>query len=106
VRKKHVPMRRCVACGAQRPKGELVRIVRSVEGTLDVDARPKDPGRGAYVCRASACLTRASQGRSVARSLGKALSDDGAERLRALAREQEGASADSEVGPLTSDVRP
>ncbi len=87
LRKKHVPLRRCVVCGVQRPKAELVRIVRSPEGGCTVDAPPKEPGRGAYVCRAQACLEQAAKGRPVSRSLDRPLSDEGADRLKELAQE-------------------
>ena len=50
-----IPQRRCVACGRRARKGELVRIVRSLEGGVEVDPRGKGPGRGAYVCREGAC---------------------------------------------------
>ena len=47
---KHVPVRRCVACGERLPKGELVRIVRTVSGRVEVDPTGKNAGRGAYLC--------------------------------------------------------
>jgi len=93
-RKKHVPLRRCVVCGAQRPKAELVRVVRTPEGRIDVNAAPKASGRGAYVCRASECLSRAATGRPVTRSLRQPLPDEGAERLRELAQELSDAERD------------
>jgi predicted RNA-binding protein YlxR (DUF448 family) len=82
-----VPLRRCVVCGTQRPKAELIRIARTPEGRLDVDAPPKAPGRGAYVCRTAECLRKAAQGRPVSRSLDHPLPDEGAQRLRELAEE-------------------
>lgn len=91
MRKKHVPLRRCVVCGAQRPKAELIRTVRTPAGTLEIDARPKMPGRGAYVCRAAECLAKAAKGKPLARSLDWPLSEEDLKRLRALA---EGLSPD------------
>ena len=32
VQKKKVPIRMCTGCGEQKPKKELVRVVRSPEG--------------------------------------------------------------------------
>ncbi len=46
---KKIPMRRCIATGEQLPKKELLRIVRTPEGTLAVDATGKANGRGAYL---------------------------------------------------------
>ena len=47
---KKVPVRRCVGCNTQKPKKELVRIVRSPEGEVSVDLTGKSSGRGAYLC--------------------------------------------------------
>ena len=46
---KKIPMRRCVATGEQLPKKELLRIVRTPEGNLEVDTTGKANGRGAYL---------------------------------------------------------
>ncbi|WP_075983461.1 RNase P modulator RnpM [Bacillus massilinigeriensis] len=49
--RKKVPMRKCVATGEMKPKKELVRIVRSKEGTVSVDLTGKKSGRGAYLTK-------------------------------------------------------
>ncbi|MBI1885293.1 MAG: YlxR family protein [Chloroflexi bacterium] len=54
-RAKHVPLRTCVACRRNTAKRELVRVVRTVEGGVEVDATGKKAGRGAYLCRDYAC---------------------------------------------------
>ncbi len=51
VRKRKVPMRKCVATGEMRPKKELIRIVRSKEGDVSVDPTGKKSGRGAYLLK-------------------------------------------------------
>ena len=48
-RQKKIPVRRCVGCNAQRPKRELVRIVRSPDGQIGVDLTGKKSGREAYL---------------------------------------------------------
>ena len=53
------PERLCVGCRQLRPKGELMRIVRSPEGEISIDPTGKSPGRGAYLCRSSECLRQA-----------------------------------------------
>ena len=35
-KQKKIPVRRCVGCNAQRPKRELVRVVRSPEGEISL----------------------------------------------------------------------
>jgi len=54
-RPKHVPERTCIVCRQVRPKWEMVRIVRTPQGTLEVDNRGKKAGRGAYLCRTKDC---------------------------------------------------
>lgn len=56
---KHVPQRTCVACRQVRPKRELIRIVRTPEGHIQVDATGKVNGRGVYLCRKRACWEKA-----------------------------------------------
>ena len=48
---KTVPLRQCIGCREQKPKTELIRVVRSPEGELSIDLRGRVPGRGAYLCR-------------------------------------------------------
>jgi predicted RNA-binding protein YlxR (DUF448 family) len=54
-RPKHVPQRTCVACRTTGAKRGLVRIVRTIEGRVEVDETGKKAGRGAYLCRARDC---------------------------------------------------
>ena len=63
------PVRQCVACHEKKEKRQLVRVVRSPEGVISVDARGKMPGRGAYLCRNAACLERAVRSRALQRAL-------------------------------------
>ena len=52
---KHIPERTCVYCRQKKPKWEMVRIVRTPEGNLEIDSRGKKAGRGAYLCRQQSC---------------------------------------------------
>ena len=54
-RRKHVPLRSFIACREKLPKRELIRIVRTPEGALEVDPKGKRAGRGAYLCRKRQC---------------------------------------------------
>ena len=54
-RRKHVPQRTCVACRRTADKGGLVRIVRTLQGAVEVDMTGKRAGRGAYLCQARSC---------------------------------------------------
>lgn len=78
---KKIPLRQCLGCREMKPKKELVRVVRSPEGQVDIDFRGKAPGRGAYVCRSAECLKRALKSRALDRSLGLTLPPEINERL-------------------------
>ncbi|MFQ5709312.1 MAG: RNase P modulator RnpM [bacterium] len=56
---KREPVRTCIGCGQKRFKGELVRIVRTPDKTLEIDWNAKKPGRGAYLCPDLRCVEAA-----------------------------------------------
>ena len=66
---KKTPLRQCLGCREMKPKAELMRVVRSPEGTVSVDLRGKAPGRGAYVCRSADCLKKALRSKALGRAL-------------------------------------
>ena len=68
-------MRMCIACREMRAKKELLRVVRTAEGILTLDATGKQNGRGAYLCRSAACLERALKTRALERALETPLND-------------------------------
>ena len=68
-RRKHVPLRSCIACRAKLPKRELIRVVRTPEGTLVMDPKGKRAGRGAYLCRKRQCCETALQPGRLSRAL-------------------------------------
>ena len=65
---KKIPMRRCVGCRVSRPKRELIRVVCSAEGRVELDTTGRLPGRGAYVCPSAACLEKAIKSRALERA--------------------------------------
>lgn len=67
--RKHVPLRSCIACREKRPKRELIRIVRTPEGTIEIDPKGKRSGRGAYLCRKPGCWDAALQPRNLSQAL-------------------------------------
>ena len=52
---KHTPERTCITCRQKRPKRELTRIVRTPQGTVEIDPGGKKAGRGAYLCNVQNC---------------------------------------------------
>lgn len=65
---KKIPMRQCLGCREMKPKRELIRVVRSPEGVISIDAKGKAPGRGAYLCPDPECLKRAMKTRAISRA--------------------------------------
>lgn len=49
MKPKKIPMRMCVGCREMKPKRELIRVVRSPEGEVSMDATAKSPA-GAPTC--------------------------------------------------------
>ena len=78
---KTVPIRQCIGCRTQKPKNELIRVVRSPEGDVSLDFRGKAPGRGAYLCRDPQCLKKAAKSRSLERALSVSVPPEVYERL-------------------------
>jgi predicted RNA-binding protein YlxR (DUF448 family) len=66
---KKIPMRQCLGCREMKPKKELIRVVRSPEGTISLDFRGKANGRGAYVCPDPGCLKKAIRAKALERAL-------------------------------------
>ena len=68
------PMRMCAGCRERAPKKELIRVVRTPDGNLLLDARDKAPGRGAYICRKAECLKKARKSKALERALNISIS--------------------------------
>lgn len=66
---KKIPMRRCVATQESCPKKELLRIVRTPEGNVEVDLTGKRNGKGAYLKKDLEALKIAKQKRALNRAL-------------------------------------
>lgn len=66
---KKVPNRMCVACHTMKPKKELVRIVINSQEEISIDLTGKAQGRGAYLCKSTACLELARKGKKLERAL-------------------------------------
>ena len=58
-RVKHIPVRTCVSCRTSKPKRELLRVVRTPDGHVQLDATGKKAGRGAYLCAKLSCWENA-----------------------------------------------
>jgi predicted RNA-binding protein YlxR (DUF448 family) len=79
---RHIPLRMCLGCREMKPKSDLMRVVKSEGGTLEYDPSSKMNGRGAYLCSASDCLTKAVKNRSFHKALGSELPPNVLETLK------------------------
>lgn len=66
---KKVPLRKCLGCMSSFPKKELVRVVKTPEGEVVLDLSGKKSGRGAYICKNSACLKKAVKSKRIQNNL-------------------------------------
>ncbi len=76
MQQRKTPMRKCLGCGAMRPKKELVRVVREPDGAVSVDLTGKKNGRGAYICRSAECLKKAWKGDRLQRAFSCAIPEE------------------------------
>ena len=70
MKTRKIPMRMCLGCHEMKPKKELLRIVRTPEGDVEVDPTGKRNGRGAYLCPNSTCLQTAVKERRFRKAFG------------------------------------
>ena len=65
---KKTPMRMCTGCREMKPKKELIRIVKTVDGEIALDFTGKLNGRGAYVCKSKECLEKIRKSNALSRA--------------------------------------
>ena len=66
---KKVPLRKCLGCMSSFPKKDLVRVLKTPEGTVVIDLSGKKSGRGAYICKNSSCLKKALKAKRIQSNL-------------------------------------
>ena len=72
---KKIPMRTCIACRANKPKKELVRIVKNGE-QIKLDRTGKLNGRGAYICDDIECANKLKKGKLLNRAFSCQVSEE------------------------------
>ena len=81
-----MPVRMCVGCQEMKNKKEMIRVIKTPEGTFMLDATGKKNGRGAYVCPSEECLQLARKNKGPERSFKQAIP---AEVYESLEKEME-----------------
>ncbi|MCD7859539.1 MAG: YlxR family protein [Firmicutes bacterium] len=66
---KKIPQRQCMGCRERKNKRDLLRVVRTVDGTVKLDFSGRLNGRGAYLCPNPECLKKARKTRALDRCL-------------------------------------
>lgn len=70
MKQKKLPMRTCVVTKEQALKKDLIRVVRTPEGTVIVDVTGKANGKGAYLKRDVEVVDKAIKNKALDRALG------------------------------------
>jgi predicted RNA-binding protein YlxR (DUF448 family) len=82
--------RTCVGCRVRSAKRSLLRVVRTVDGTIEIDPSGQAAGRGAYVHPSPACVDRALGHGALGRALRTSIAPDEARKLRGLIERVQG----------------
>jgi predicted RNA-binding protein YlxR (DUF448 family) len=64
-----IPLRKCIGCGELREKKEMIRVIRTAEGNIEIDRTGRKNGRGAYICQNPECLRKAGKNHGLEHSL-------------------------------------
>lgn len=82
MKQKKIPMRSCVVTGEKLPKCELLRIVRTTDGTVVCDLSGKINGRGAYIKKDVDVLEKAKKNKILEKRLECTISDETYEEVK------------------------
>ncbi len=78
---KKIPQRQCMGCRERKNKRDMIRVVRTTEGTVSLDFGGKMNGRGAYVCPDMECLKKCRKSRALERCLEVSIPEEVYDRL-------------------------
>ena len=65
---KKIPLRQCIGCNEMKNKKEMIRVLKTAEDEICLDATGKKNGRGAYICKSKDCLKKAIKSKGLDRS--------------------------------------
>ena len=87
MRTRKEPQRKCMGCNEMFCKKELVRVVKTKvsddpeQYEISLDLTGKKAGRGAYVCKNTACLQKARKAKRLERALDCKIPDEVYDRM-------------------------
>lgn len=73
---KKIPLRKCVVTNERLEKKQLIRVVKTPEGTVIVDLTGKANGRGAYLSKAANVILDAKKTKVLERHLETKVPDE------------------------------
>ena len=73
---KKIPLRQCIGCGQQKDKRDMMRVVKTQDGTFCLDVSGKMNGRGAYLCKDKECLQKALKNKGLERAFKMSIPED------------------------------
>lgn len=79
---KKIPQRMCIGCHEMKDKKELVRIVKTPQGEIEVDITGKKSGRGAYLCSNLACLQKAIKAKKLEKAFQCSITEENLEKIK------------------------
>ena len=81
MKNKKIPMRQCVGCKEMKNKREMMRVLKTAEGSIVIDTTGRKNGRGAYLCMTKECLVKARKNKGLERSFKMSIPDEVYEEL-------------------------
>ena len=66
---KKIPLRQCIGCGEMKSKKEMIRVLKTAQEDILIDATGRKNGRGAYLCPSKECLKKAIKSKGLELSL-------------------------------------
>ncbi len=81
MQSKKIPLRTCIACREEKPKKEMLRVVKSGDGRVDLDFTGKAAGRGAYICNSEACFLKLKKYKLLHKAFSMPVADEVYERI-------------------------
>ncbi|RKD30416.1 RNase P modulator RnpM [Lacrimispora algidixylanolytica] len=70
---KKIPLRQCIGCGEMKSKKEMIRVLKTSEDDIILDATGRKNGRGAYLCASMECFRKAVKNKGLERSFKMAI---------------------------------
>ena len=68
-----MPLRQCIGCGEMKSKKEMIRVIKTADEEILLDATGRKNGRGAYLCPSMECLKKAVKSKGLERSFKMAI---------------------------------